>query len=316
MDLQEIKEKLNDAIAEALGSAYDCTRVWSAWGCGTMGPDDFDLVAEDDERMSEIIEAVVCVVSPELARLTQLCEEQGAEIEHLKEQAGDLESQNETLQIEHDVMYARIRDANGQYSPEEVSNLIDAEIAISRAREEAERQREAALEWVAIADAEKKRINALESEADRLHTRAEAAEKGLLTSKAMDEFRRKCTLVQVFGEMRARAEAAEQRVKTLEADLLADDKGQENLTRVLQEAEQCEKGLQAKKATIEITLAQAKELVLFFGGDKESSMTIIQAGPEAHSGEGLYVYCTDYPKEGSVLLGTPAALAAASEVGE
>jgi len=72
----------------------------------------------------------------EIDRLTQLCEEQGGEIEHLKEQAGDLESQNETLQIEHDVMYARIRDANGQYSPEEVSNLIDAEIAISKAREE------------------------------------------------------------------------------------------------------------------------------------------------------------------------------------
>ena len=80
----------------------------------------------------------------------------------------------------------------------------------------------------------------------------------------------------------------------------------------LKSAEQREKGLLTKKPAIEITLAQAEELVLFFGGDKESSMTIIQAGAEAHNGEGLYVYCTDYPEEGSVLLGTPAALAAAS----
>ncbi|OHD28232.1 MAG: hypothetical protein A2Y38_25245 [Spirochaetes bacterium GWB1_59_5] len=61
------------------------------------------------------------------------------EVERLTEQVGDLESQNENLQIDHDVMYARIRDANGQYTPEEVSNLIDAEIALSQAREDVER---------------------------------------------------------------------------------------------------------------------------------------------------------------------------------
>ena len=47
------------ALAEALGSAYDCTRVWSGWGHGTMGPDDFALVAGDDERLREITRAAL-----------------------------------------------------------------------------------------------------------------------------------------------------------------------------------------------------------------------------------------------------------------
>jgi hypothetical protein len=49
-----------DAIAVALGSdAYDCTRVWSAWNYGTMGPDDFRAVVEDENRLDEIVDAVI-----------------------------------------------------------------------------------------------------------------------------------------------------------------------------------------------------------------------------------------------------------------
>jgi len=59
------KAAIIEAIREALGSAYDCTRVWSAWGCNTMGPDDFSLVAEDDDRVEEIADAVLkAAVSP------------------------------------------------------------------------------------------------------------------------------------------------------------------------------------------------------------------------------------------------------------
>ena len=50
---QEI-EAARDAVAQALGDAYDCGRVWSAWSYGTMGPDDFSLVAEDSDRVREI----------------------------------------------------------------------------------------------------------------------------------------------------------------------------------------------------------------------------------------------------------------------
>ena len=39
-----------------------CTRHWSAWSYGTMGPDDFSLVADDEGRIAEIREAVLEVV--------------------------------------------------------------------------------------------------------------------------------------------------------------------------------------------------------------------------------------------------------------
>ena len=51
---------VRQAVAEALGSgAYDCTRVWSAWQVGTMGEDDFVLVAEDPDRVAEIADAAI-----------------------------------------------------------------------------------------------------------------------------------------------------------------------------------------------------------------------------------------------------------------
>jgi hypothetical protein len=62
-----MRERVRDAVAEALGDAYDCTRVWSAWGVGTMGPDDFSPVAEDDDRLTEIVDAALdAAAAPEL----------------------------------------------------------------------------------------------------------------------------------------------------------------------------------------------------------------------------------------------------------
>lgn len=52
-------QNIREAVAEALGEAYDCLRVWSAWSAGTMGPDDFRLVAEDGDRVEEIVQAVL-----------------------------------------------------------------------------------------------------------------------------------------------------------------------------------------------------------------------------------------------------------------
>lgn len=57
---QELPEAVVDAVAAALGnSAYDCTRVWSAWSYGTMGPDDFAPIAEDGDRVAEIARAAL-----------------------------------------------------------------------------------------------------------------------------------------------------------------------------------------------------------------------------------------------------------------
>lgn len=58
------REAMRDAIAEALGDAYDCTRVWSAWSIGTMTQDDFQLVTDDEERLEEIVDAALSVLAP------------------------------------------------------------------------------------------------------------------------------------------------------------------------------------------------------------------------------------------------------------
>jgi hypothetical protein len=60
----ETLQRVKDAVAEALGDAYDCRRVWSAWNYGTMGPDDFILVAEDDDRVDEIARAALAAAKP------------------------------------------------------------------------------------------------------------------------------------------------------------------------------------------------------------------------------------------------------------
>lgn len=56
------REQVYEAVAEALGDAYDCLRVWSAWGVGTMGPDDFARVADDVCRVTEIADAAINVL--------------------------------------------------------------------------------------------------------------------------------------------------------------------------------------------------------------------------------------------------------------
>lgn len=58
------KEAVMNAIAGALGDAYDCTRVWHAWSYGTMGPDDFALVAADPSRVAEIATAAIAAMHP------------------------------------------------------------------------------------------------------------------------------------------------------------------------------------------------------------------------------------------------------------
>ncbi len=50
------------------------------------------------------------------------------------------------------------------------------------------------------------------------------------------------------------------------------------------------------------TLAHAKDLVEFFGGDDEAEVSV-SYNEEGHSGAGIYAYLTEYPDEGSQLLG-------------
>ena len=55
----DIPESVLDAVAAAIGDAYDCNRVWSAWQIGAMGPEDFSRVAEDGDRVAEIAGAAL-----------------------------------------------------------------------------------------------------------------------------------------------------------------------------------------------------------------------------------------------------------------
>ncbi|GAA0416594.1 hypothetical protein GCM10008969_44690 [Pseudomonas veronii subsp. inensis] len=52
------RDTLRDIIAQAVGGdAYDCLRVWSAWGVGTMSDDDFIPIVDQEERLFEIADA-------------------------------------------------------------------------------------------------------------------------------------------------------------------------------------------------------------------------------------------------------------------
>jgi len=59
---ENLHKKAYDAVAIALGDAYDCGRVWAAWSYGTMGEDDFSPVAEDPDRVREIAGAALDAV--------------------------------------------------------------------------------------------------------------------------------------------------------------------------------------------------------------------------------------------------------------
>jgi len=49
------RDSLRDIIAQAIGGdTYDCVRVWSAWGVGTMSDDDFIPIVDHEERLYEI----------------------------------------------------------------------------------------------------------------------------------------------------------------------------------------------------------------------------------------------------------------------
>lgn len=67
LDIDAIKAQATEAVAAALGDAYDCLRTWNAWGAGTMSGDDFALVSEDADRLDEIVEAALATVRAAIA---------------------------------------------------------------------------------------------------------------------------------------------------------------------------------------------------------------------------------------------------------
>lgn len=53
-----VRDAVWEAVQQSIGDAYDCTRAWSAWGCNTMSEDDFHRVADQPDRVDEIVAAV------------------------------------------------------------------------------------------------------------------------------------------------------------------------------------------------------------------------------------------------------------------
>ena len=57
----DLREMIRAALEGELSvTAYDCTRVWEAWGVGTMTEDDFEPVTE---RLDEITDTVIAALS-------------------------------------------------------------------------------------------------------------------------------------------------------------------------------------------------------------------------------------------------------------
>lgn len=67
---EEDVERASEAVAEALGRAYDYNRVWNAWDYGTMGPGDFSMVAATPWRTHEIASAALQSVRPPVGVLS------------------------------------------------------------------------------------------------------------------------------------------------------------------------------------------------------------------------------------------------------
>jgi len=62
----EIRTVLRDALASGLTLTYGCSRVWSAWGVGTMTEDDFYPADECDELLDELCDLAIAALRPDL----------------------------------------------------------------------------------------------------------------------------------------------------------------------------------------------------------------------------------------------------------
>ena len=58
-----LEEELRDLLAEGVAGTFHCTRVWAAWGVGTMSQDDFEPV-EDSDTPTQLAQAVMTKVRP------------------------------------------------------------------------------------------------------------------------------------------------------------------------------------------------------------------------------------------------------------
>jgi hypothetical protein len=56
---EPLRERLKNTLRDQLRDALYCTRVWDAWGVGTMSEDDFECLADSDEYVDQLADAVL-----------------------------------------------------------------------------------------------------------------------------------------------------------------------------------------------------------------------------------------------------------------
>jgi hypothetical protein len=56
---ENARERLVEFVGQQLGDAMLCTRVWDAWGVGTMTEDDFVQAGEDDGFVDDFVDALI-----------------------------------------------------------------------------------------------------------------------------------------------------------------------------------------------------------------------------------------------------------------
>lgn len=66
---ETLKERLSINVGEHFSECYDCTRVWSAWGYGTMTHSDFVPVPTDTDRINDFVESGLMVKNQIIAYL-------------------------------------------------------------------------------------------------------------------------------------------------------------------------------------------------------------------------------------------------------
>lgn len=80
------RDKLTEAIVAAIGGdAYDCTRVWEAWSVRMMSDHDFVQIIGDDDRVGEIVDAVLVALQPGEAQGAEPVADNAALIEALND---------------------------------------------------------------------------------------------------------------------------------------------------------------------------------------------------------------------------------------
>ena len=94
-----VRKKVEDAVSESLGDAYDCLKVWSAWSYGTMSQDDFSLISEDGDRVYEIADAAIHSISEAVDEYKEYLEAAyRAELDKLSQRNYELNLRNKELE--------------------------------------------------------------------------------------------------------------------------------------------------------------------------------------------------------------------------